>query len=88
MHSVNKFLQNLTLLTQLGISLVTPPLVCIWLASYLQKKFSLGIWVMLVAIAVGLLASASTAYSFYKRYQVRNRKKDDGKPPVSFNNHE
>ena len=44
-----KQLRKLLWLTQLGISLVTPPLLCIFLAHLAQSKWGWGGWIMAVA---------------------------------------
>ena len=49
-----KQLRKLLWLTQLGISLVTPPLLCIFLAHLAQSKWGWGGWIMAVAIVSGL----------------------------------
>ena len=49
-----KQLRKLLWLTQLGISLVTPPLLCIFLAHLAQSKWDWGGWIMAVAIVSGL----------------------------------
>ena len=55
-------LQNLTWLTQLGLSLAAPPLLCLFGAGWLAQKFSLGPWVWAVAILLGLGAAACLAW--------------------------
>lgn len=52
-----KQLQKLLWLTQLGVSLVTPPLLCLFLGHLAQSKWGWGTWVMVAAILIGLAAS-------------------------------
>ena len=49
-----KQLQKLLWLTQLGVSLVTPPLLCLLLGHLAQSKWGWGTWVMVAAILSGL----------------------------------
>ena len=85
MNPLLKAMRHLVWLTQLGLSLAAPPLLMIWLCWYLQKRFLLGSWVMVVGIVVGLISSGCSAYRFYRRTVQQNRKQE--KPPASFNRH-
>lgn len=87
MRSTKKFIQSFTMLTQLGISIVTPPLVCIWLGTVIQRHFSLGTWVVIVGLIVGLLTSVSTAIAFYRRFAAPHNQDEDD-PPASFDSHD
>ena len=81
-----KALRNLAWLTQLGLSIAAPPLLCIWGCWWLQERFSLGGWIIVVGIVLGLGGSVSSGLGFYR---MMNRRKDkDKKPPASFNSHE
>ena len=82
-----KALQGLVWLTQLGFSLVFPPLCLIWLAIWLQHRFSLGDWVLIVGILLGLCGSVGTALTFY-RTMTQKARKDQKKRPTGFNSHE
>jgi hypothetical protein len=88
MRNRTKMLQGITMVTQLGVSLITPPLVCGWLANRLQEKYALGSWVALVGIAIGILASVSTAFNFYRKFCATKHHDDDDAPPTSFNSHD
>lgn len=84
--SYMKILRTLSLLTQLGISLVAPPLLLCWLALYLQDRFGLGLWVMPTAIAIGLLSAFCGVWRLLKSV-LRQNDRDDDTPPVSFDRH-
>lgn len=88
MRPMKKLIRDLTMLSQLGISLVVPPLVCTWLGSVLQRRYALGTWVVIVALVIGLMTAASTAYSFYRRFAAKEKKDDEAPPPTSFNSHD
>ncbi len=70
--------ENLALLTQLGLSLAAPPLVCLYAASWLRERFSLGIWVMAVALLLGIGGGVTNAWKFWtgikKRWERKNTK--------------
>lgn len=67
-------LQNLMWLTQLGLSLALPPVLCLWGAGWLTRRFGLGGWVYLAAIVLGIGASACTFIQFAQMLNRRNKK--------------
>ncbi len=82
-----KVLRNITWLVQLGLSIIVPPLLCIGGCYWLQNRFSLGSWVMLPGIILGLGGSVSSAFQFY-RLMRRQAERDSQHKPDAFNNHE
>ncbi|MEF9969617.1 MAG: AtpZ/AtpI family protein [Ruthenibacterium sp.] len=70
-----KALRNLSWLTQFGLSLVVPPILCLLAASWLTRRFSLGTWVYFVALVFGLGAAACTFWKFLQMVQQRGNKK-------------
>ena len=82
-----KVMKGIVWLTQLGFSLVVPPLVLIWLAIWLQQRYSLGSWILIAGILVGLCGSAGTALTFY-RTTVHEARKEQKRRPKGFNSHE
>lgn len=75
-------------ITQFGFSLVTPPLMCITLAIWLQKRFELGAWIILLGLFLGLGAAGCTFYSFAQRFAGRKKDKEPKQKEISFRNHE
>lgn len=51
--------RHLVWLTQFGLSIVIPPVLCIMGAVWLQRQFALGGWVVAVGVFVGVLAAVS-----------------------------
>lgn len=81
-----KALRELSWLTQLGLTLIIPPLLCIGAAWFLTDKLNAPVWVMLPAFILGF---GGSAVSFYKFYQYTMRKAGKGqKPPPAFNDHQ
>ncbi len=68
-------LKNLAWLTQLGFSLAFPPVVCLAGAFWLAKRFSLGPWIFVAAIILGIGTAASTFAEFVKMFRRKNGKK-------------
>ncbi|MBP5152314.1 MAG: AtpZ/AtpI family protein [Lachnospiraceae bacterium] len=82
---LSKIFKNLTLLTQLGLSLIMPLLMCLAFCWYLTYRFNVGVWVYIVGFFFGLGASFMTAYKFY--VSQSNKSKKGTKNKVSFNRH-
>ncbi len=81
---LSKVFKQLTLLTQFGLSLITPLLLCLLLCWYLTYRFDIGVWVYIIGFFFGLGGSFMTGYKFY----LANLSKDRGeKPKRSFNTH-
>lgn len=68
--------ENLALLTQLGLSLATPPLLCLYAADWLRNRFDLGLWVMVVALMLGLGGAAVNVWKFWKMMEKRTEKRN------------
>lgn len=78
-----KFFRRLTMLTQLGLSIVAPPLLLIYLAHLAQTRWGWGAWTMLAAILIGLLSSGAGVYRLAKTLLQREKKDET----TSFNEH-
>lgn len=58
-----KYLSLLTWVGQFGFSCLFPTCVFLMLGYYLQNRFHLGVWVMILLGIIGFLTSISTARS-------------------------
>lgn len=67
----------LSYLTQLGLSIATPIVLCILLATWLQNRFALGHWVTLLGIILGVGGGVVSLFNFiyYVQRQVGGKKK-------------
>lgn len=76
-------------LTQLGFSVVCPPAALILLAVWLQKSCGWGQWVIWAAIVLGFYCAVQGFRSSLKTMErMSQAKKEQRKPPDSFNDHE
>ncbi|MEG1993773.1 MAG: AtpZ/AtpI family protein [Oscillospiraceae bacterium] len=83
-NSTFKLLQNITYLTQVGLTIAIPLVLCIFGASWLQQKFDLGGWVVLVGIILGIGGAVSSLAEFIR---FANRQANKNKKPRSgYNN--
>ena len=83
-----KLLSLLMWVSQFGISIIFPTLFFLWLGTWLQNRFSLGIWVLILFGILGVLTSVSTVRSCLRSMlKAASELSSQEKPPVSFNDH-
>lgn len=85
MKEWSKAFRNLTILSQFGLSLAMPLLLCLFVAYQLREHFHLSYWIYLPAFFFGLAASFMTAYKFY--LSVSEKEKKQEKKDRAFNQH-
>ena len=83
-----KGLNLLIWMTQLGISVAVPPVVFVLLGVWLRNRFALGSWVVIAAVAVGLICAINGLRSSLKVMERMTEDKKQEQPPVSFNDHD
>lgn len=89
MRYYKEIMKNITMLTQFGLSFITPTLMCLALCWWLNVKVGLGAWVYLPGFFFGLGGSASVAYKLYLSIEAKEKKeKTKRKQSISFNRHE
>ena len=89
MNSKFKFLSLILWVTQFGFSVLFPLCFFLIIASWLQQRFGLGMWVTIVLGILGLLVSVSSARSCMRSLRKAAEEAGDGKkPPVAFNDHD
>ena len=64
-------------ITQMGLSLIAPLILLVLLAFWLRKTFSLGSWVVLVGLALGLISMGYTFYRIYRGILKQSKNKKD-----------
>lgn len=83
-----KLLNLLMWVTQFGLSISFPTLFFLWLAVWLQHKFGLGGWIVVVFGMIGILTSVSTTKSCLRSMRKAAQElSDDKEPPIAFNDH-
>lgn len=85
-----KQLSLLVWITQLGFSVVIPPVCVIWLAVWLHNSKGWGQWVIWVGIALGVICAIDgLRVSLLAMQRLhKNKDKNEEPAPVSFNDHE
>jgi len=61
-----KYLSLLTWVGQFGFSCLFPTCVFLLLGTYLQERFGLGVWIVILLGIIGFFTSVSTARSCLK----------------------
>ncbi len=78
--------ENVMLLTQLGLSVAVPPLLCLYAANWLRGVLGLGLWIMVIALLLGLGSAGVNVWRFWKLLQKRWDKQDtSGRVPNETN---
>jgi len=78
MKSSKNSYRNLTLITQLGISVIVPIFLCLFVGIWLDNRFST--WFTIPLLILGFLAGGRNAYIMAKdsiRMDERKKKKDE-----------
>ena len=82
MASWMKLVRTVTLLGQFGFTFITPPVVMGLLGWWLQRRFGLETWVMLICLLLGLMTSFAGALRFYRRVMLQLGKKAGAEKPA------
>lgn len=83
-----KLLNLLMWVVQFGFSILFPTVFFLMLAVWLQEKYGLGLWIVIVLGIIGLLTSVSTTRSCLKALRKAADETAEHKdPPVAFNDH-
>ncbi len=74
---------------QLGLSLLMPLLICLFVCYLLNTRLLVGVWVYIPGFIMGLGASMTTAYKVYLSVVHKEEKKKIKRGPdeVSFSKH-
>ncbi len=87
MKEWTSLMKNLTLLTQFGLSFITPLLMCLGICWLLQTKTGAGAWVYIPGFFFGLGSSGMVAWKLYVSVTEKEKRREK-KKGISFNNHE
>ena len=81
-----KALEDLIWLTQLGLTMLLPLVMCLGGCWWAVNRWGWPVWLYLPAILLGLAAGAQNFWQFAKGRIRRAKKEDSGR--VGFNTHE
>ena len=83
----SEILRNVTMLSQLGLSFITPLLLCLALCWFITSRTGVGGWVYIPGFFFGMGGSGMVAWKLYISVTGKE-KKEEKKKPISFNRHE
>jgi len=84
----SEIMQNLLLLSQFGLSLAAPLLLCLFLCQHLVSVRHVGEWVYIPGFFFGLGASFTTAWKLYQSVMNRTKRDEEDKETrVASNEH-
>lgn len=87
MKQWSDLVKNITMLSQLGLSLITPILLCLAICWMLISRTGVGEWIYILGFFFGLGGSGTVAYKFYLSISRQHKKEKEKKKKVSFNRH-
>lgn len=83
-----KLLNLLMWVGQFGFSVIFPTVFFLYVAVWLQNKFSLGLWVLVLFGILGILTSVSTTKACLQSMKkAAEEASGQQERPVSFNDH-
>jgi len=83
-----KILNLLMWVGQFGFSVIFPTVFFLFVAVWLQNKFDLGMWILIVFGVLGVLTSISTTKSCLRSLRKAAEEASGEKQlPISFNDH-
>lgn len=86
MKGLYKALEDIVWLTQLGLSMLLPLLMCLGGAWWATSRWGWPMWVYLPGIVLGLAAGAKSFWAFAK--ERLDRAKQERPRRVGFNSHQ
>lgn len=80
--------KNISILTQFGLSFITPLLMCVAVCWWLNTHTGLGFWIYIPGFFFGMGGSATVAYKLYCNITRHEKERETKKKQkVSFNRH-
>lgn len=67
----------LAMVTQFGISTITPMLLCIFAALWLKNRFALGDWVVLIGVFMGIGSGFLSMMKMIRQMSELSKKEDE-----------
>lgn len=78
-HGTGAVFRCLSYLTQFGLSVIMPILLCVLFAVWLCGKYGIGEWLIVLALAVGLVSAGCGFYKFARTFLAMNADKPKAK---------
>lgn len=89
MKNISEILKQLSMLTQFGLTLLVPTVLCLGGCYLLIRKTGIGMWIYIPGLILGLGSSAMVAWKFCRQVLKDEKKEAEKKDrTISFNRHE
>ena len=80
-------MEHLVWLTQLGVSVLVPPVCMAWLCSWLVNTKGAPMWLYLILLPLGLACGAMSFWNFCKMVMHKAKPKPGDEQKIYFNKH-
>ncbi len=77
MKNKNNIITALAMVTQFGITVITPVLLCTFAAVWLREKFGLGNFTVILGILIGIVSSVLSMKKMLKQMGEMSKKEDE-----------
>lgn len=72
-----KILQNIALISQIGISMLVPIFGCIWLGHFLDTKLHTSPWLLLLFIFIGIFSAFRNLFLLTKKQSEKKKEEEN-----------
>lgn len=73
--SYSDIIKALSYLTQVGLTAIIPIFIWIYLAEFIREKLSLGSYVLIIGILLGIASAYVSLYKLFKQMQDNDKNK-------------
>ena len=72
----SKLFKTFTMLSQIGISMMVPVFLCVWLGSFLDEKFGTS-FLFPIFLILGFLSAIRNVYILTRTFYVKDKARED-----------
>ena len=76
MRETSKIFKALTMLSQIGISMMVPVFLCVWLGSFLSNQFEIPL-LFPIFLLLGFLSAIRNVYILTRSFYAKDKAKED-----------
>lgn len=80
-------IKNITMLTQFGLSFITPLLLCLGGCWWITSHTGIGGWIYILGFFFGMGGSGMVAYKLYLSVNNRQKKEEKKRTKIAYNRH-
>ncbi|MDO5519181.1 MAG: AtpZ/AtpI family protein [bacterium] len=76
MKNSKEISKGIVMISQIGITMITPVLLCIFIGYQLDKKFSTDYW-FIIFLVLGFITSIRNVYFLTKQFYAKDKERED-----------